>query len=668
MTNVNDNCGTIGHVSLRRTEKAVRRHAKHEKVIAIWNEYLSTFAEYRHNVIEMISTQILNNAASNVGVRHNEASIYARDSFDAKYSVFLVTSQFFLGKDKTVYSRWNKDFFFTKDNYCEIFNRHGYHYPPMRLIDLLYQLLSLTRDEHIFWQYERYKRANNAIDCIFDNPDFFVCYEDNIYLNTGTKKTLLNVHTYQDPVKFNNFLKDGFIFHGKVYRSFDKLQRPSLKQFRSIMSMIRPYATKHNNLEINRNSKQGFLQLIVQYLHQRHGMFTNYSSRSNLIISNEARELWQFVPGYMNASSALDDIPISFIKYLLMLTEGNLANIDQIAKLIARINLEKTYTEKNEKSLQQFISPKLIIAITPNINLLQKLLSEIYFFEQTIVKNMSYLCSDKGVIESTNFKICEGILQVIEKSSDISEKDLKRLSKFIQSIPVKIKDNAVGQIRYTSNSQYLMVVEKFDDLNMYSNFLSNFVEILPLQGRKVEEMINNEELRSGKKKNNTPAYLNITNFPQLSQEAVFWLITVFTIYGLILLWEEDLSASKSSAKMIDNKQIVEAFIEECCTQSELVDCYADELYNAYKQFFSYNYKATSMKRTHLVNMLKLNTQYRYCRLRHSANDNKWGFRGITVNKEKMQKYNLYESNDEQNFSKIKDYLKGINKKIIPLFT
>jgi hypothetical protein len=592
-------------------------------------------------------------------------------TFENTYGIFMEISAFFLGKDKTIYYKRNRDFFFNKDNYQKVFNQSGYYYPSLKLIEVFYKLLALNKEERLFWQYEMYKRANNATYCVFDNPEFFLCYEDNIYFDTGEQKILLNTNNYQEPVNFNNRQKGPCLHRGTLNKPFDKLRQPSIKQFRSIISMIKPYVSSHNELKIRDNSKQVLMQYMIQYLQKKHGMFESISIFSEPVINTGLRynigQNGEYILQFMREISTSNHLPMSFIQYLLMLTDGHLRNIDQLAKFIARTNLTKIVTEKEEKGIKKSVRPKLIVIVTPNLNLMQKLLADIYLSEQTIVQNTSHLCSDKGVADSVKFKLDSGILHIMEKGMGLTDKDMKRLGKLIRSMPVIIKDYVVGRITYISNSQYLLIVEKQEDLNIYTNYLSKLVEVIVLQGNKVEEKIMFEETVKEMKKKKIPLYLNIKDFPVLSSEDSYWVETVFAMYGLTLLCEENKMPLVGIENSLNNKSIVDYFIEECCTQSDQVDCYADELYGAYKQYFNYYYRVEPIKRTQLVNIIKLNNRYRYHRLRHSVSDNKWGFTGLTINKEKMEKYNLSEVNGERKKDKIKDYIRNINQKVIPLF-
>lgn len=552
---------------------------------------------------------------------------------------------FALNDKQEIYFIHNIDFIFTTANYQSIFQKFNCSSPPLEFIDSLYKLLSLRQKTDPHYIYMNYKFQSRSYSCIFDHTECFRLFDGNIlfddssmYKNTGsfiksTLHILLHEKTYMIPIKANNSLAE-------KNTSFQKLNDPTSNQFKAIATILRKRAIKDTAFESR-------YQIIFKHLYQhlKPSSIDLHSSEDNNTAIN--------ILNQYQLSLTPHQMPVNFIEFLLKLTNGSQNAINQLAMLIARINLIKKPQE------DPHILPKLTIILTSNVQVVKEFFVQLYEHMQKNSKSICELSSQTTIENNIFFKLNGGILQVFEHRNPVNPGDLKILKKMVKCVPVHTSDKTVGRITYISNCHHIILVKKPEDILVYKNFFQNSLEVI-----KLNEKVPNKRT---KKPPTFTCQDSSTLSPYLDHYDYQWIQIIFASYGLLLLHEKK-TISEKILPLVDPTSTVTSFLSECCTFEPTADCYAHELYLLYKNYVLKNHGVDSVKKIHLVDILK--GRYEYFRPRHHAKDNCWGFKGIAIKKDKLLEYT--ESSTDSNSgtiqveNEITQYIEKINKKIFPL--
>jgi hypothetical protein len=567
--------------------------------------------------------------------------------FKFKYSIFANPTLFIINKKHDIYCIRNYDLLFNKKNYPDVFHKLGYHCPTPEFIDSLYEVLDFNKIDRVVWKYSCYKFQNNCLNCIFDHDELFrifdgnILFDDNLiapkdsFLVRSTVNTLLYEETYKLPVIINNNL---------LQVSFKELKQPTLDQFKSIADFLRKPRFLETALPQQHN-EQVLLQYIISFLKQNNYLDEFETDKkylnSSIIVDGEVKHILNERKDFL-ASAPPRIVPENFIFQLSKITDGSETTIDQLAMLIARINLGKSLQKSNSNSHINNISDKLTILLTTNINNITTFFNVLYPVGRRNYRSIHELCTRKALIENIIFKYNGGILHIFEHGKSTSPDDLKLLKKFVKSVPVRKTDKAVGRLTYISNCHYILLAKKQEEVLPYKNYFQNSSQIIALNTQQ-------------------------TPLPTLTKYDYKWVHTIFATYGLLLLANENNSVLKKQ-KLLDINSVITAFLKECCIISPEYDCYANELYLLYESYVENNFSIEPVKKLHFVNILKANGDYSYYRPRHHKNDNRWGFKGISIRKEKLEEYMSSNtiSQADQVENKIARYLGKINKRIRPL--
>ena len=662
---------------LANHEKHWRQVNKEQMISASFVQFRNQFQEYQRMCMSYIYPDIANQLGGRNGVTPGYIQQQAEIELFNKYGFLGDLYMFALNKKKEIYYIRNIDFAFDRNNYQSVFNKWGYYYPSIEFFDGLYQALSLRKEEGPYWKYIYYKQTNNCSNCIFDVPQYFSYFEENIFFTDGQTKYLLNEKTYKMPISINNqIIRDAQALQRELI-SISILRQPNLKQFKAIMDLIKPFIKSENSLSILKNCEQMLLQFIINHLQKNHDIVKSIQVNQTYIekLSQQVRIIRNGVP---HAKHILEErqaffvenkkkLPIKFIRYLSTLDSGDLEVLDQFAMTIARINLLKNNNTGTKNEVLEGITPKITIIITPNVKVIKKLFEEIYPNGRRVASDIAELCNKKKLSENILFKLNGGILQIAEHSGRVTEENLKMLKKFIRSIPVSKRDNAVGSIKYISNCHYVLLADKQEDVNAYKNYFQDLAEIIVFKGEKIEELtVLDEEVNLQYQDQGFAENLKSMSFPSLDELDYKWIHTIFATHGLLLLTDERNGNAKRNKSLLDIQKVVKEFIKECCIISDSEDCYADELYVLYKHYFIERYGIEPVKRIRLVNLLRLDGRYIYCRLRHNAKDNRWGFKGLAIKKEKLEEYIKSYDKEQLMAEMLIKHIEKINEKIIPL--
>ncbi len=548
----------------------------------------------------------------------------------------------FVLKNRMIYYVDNIYFAFNKANYKTVFQNYGLVEPPQEFIDCLYQRLLHGRKTSPYWKYIHYKAMNNCPTCIFDALDLFRFFEGNVFFSPkGISWSLLDEKTYKLLVNINNELYP-----------FTKLKQPTLHRFKSIAAWIKESIKDRYNLTIEKNENQVLMQHIVKQLQQQGKAKSVYINMDYInaidvsFITNEevmgTCTLKKQQLFFRNNPAALS---ANLIDYLFALTNGEQKAFDQLAETIARINVLKAPAEcPKTQPPSTAIPPKITVIATSNIKLVTKFFSLIYGNTQKTVVNIPKLCNLRSLPDALQFKLDGGILYCVEGYGQPTEKHLKLVRKLARSIPVTKRDRAVDSLTYISNCHYVLIANNQKQLNIYKGSFRQLADIILLKDND----------------------LSPNGISEFSSGDFHWIRTVFATYGLLLLIHDSLVSEKSIKPIEDTQQIINDFIKECCIISPEADCYADELYAAYTQYFLRKYGVQPIKRTHLIKHLTSTGKYLHCRPRHSAKDNRWGLKGISLRKDGVRQDEVTQDDAQIKKENLLKQINKINEIIFPL--
>ncbi len=646
----------------------VNKNWEQIKVQQAFQKYSDQFQIYIHLCYENYF-KFLDN--SNI-VKDTTVSAYncqrAIEQINFIYSIFSNPNLFALNKDQDIYCIKYIDFSFNRTNYKDIFFKFNYFHPPLEFIDSLYEVVSLRKKNEHYWKYIHYRYQNHCESCIFDRFEFFrtidgnILFDENAFLVENVAmirssiNTLLHENDYKKPVNVNNH------YAAQENSIFSKIKQPTFRQFKAIIDIL-----KNSKIEIEaikKHDEQILLQLILWHLQQNHDLAKLVLTGSHTLepltwLEGKPKHILEERRNFLSINKKP---PINFIRQLSILTDGSVAALNQLAMLLARINLVKNHKKETFSS----VPSKITIILTSNVKMVQKFFDQLYPEGRKNYKSIHDVCNRKNLIEHILFKMAGGILQVCEHGKSVSSEDLKIIKKFVRMMPVHKQDKAVGKLTYISNSHYVVLVKKQEEVMAYKNHFQNLSEVIVLNGEKDgdDTLLDQKGTVCSSQRSSTAQRLIL---PILEEFDYKWVHTIFATHGLLLLAEENVSLSIKQP-LLDLQGVVLSFLTVCCTLEPTVDCYADELYLLYRGYVVKKYGVEPIKKIRFVNILKLDGQYSYLRLRHHAKDNRWGFKGIGIKKEKWEEYvtlNI-ESPKNQKENQIFAYLGKINRTICPL--
>ena len=638
---------------------------KFDIIFIALNSYISLLNQFLEFAFQTLNQNYFNESVHRA---MNQHFLYAElvNVYAQKYDRFFVRNIKYvtISKDKKciVFIK-TPDFSFTRENYPSVFMRYDYPIPPMDFIDALFKLVEVIFEDRSIWTYLQYKERNGAQSCIFDYENCFFRFDDNIFFNTSEEYFLMNKKTYKIPILFcNNFIKN-FLNH-----PLKLMMQPTPLEFKSVFKILKNNVSMKFTHSIN--EYQGLLQLIINHLQQRHRRLSIIPICKEYIDSPSQTISPNGIPHpKADLKEALDKLeyifPENIIKFLQNICGDDTSVIAQMAMLIARINFMKGEGSQDAPSC---LKPKLTLCLTTNPLYIKASFQSLYGDSCFSVKTTNELCNivQKGE-EYINRKFFGAILQVAEKSTPFEQNRIRVLKKMINGKPLKIKDKAVESLRFISNFQYIIFVASQSDATAYKNSLQNMVELVAFNPTNKRDTLMKEVV--------------MESLPELSPADLIWIHTIFATYGLFLLAGENIldkenimEAVKSSSNAkkvkntIDKERNVREFVKKHCDVSPEADCYAEDIYMAYAEYYRNEYGIEPIKRSQFVNILKIDGRFIYKRLRHNRNDNRWGFKGISLKKRREEDSNESPSEEIMSNPKVNlaSHLQDIHNAIYPL--
>lgn len=547
-------------------------------------------------------------------------------------------------------------FNFNQGNYKKVFENYGLIPPSEDFIkSLIIHLKSSKFIGKYVAKYLKYKIHKNIQYIFFDYIDNFRLFDENLVLNENFGESIVCSFD-KKAIEINNI---GFqkikIYTNSEYAIFHDYVKWCHKDY--IKAIRKNINIKSNSLEENSSQNINIFQFnikkaekfiwfldiaeiinkknIAQIEIDREKM--ENKPNSSLKVSFKKKEgdeekcFGNLLPEFVNDDKSLYEFTFS-LKKIGIRTSGDL---NKLAKIIARINSKNKIKSINEK----LFKPKATVIFTKNKNQVIDFFKRAYN-ESAVEKNIVELFKAKGIYENIKFKMNGGLVTIIDNSYKIKEEHITKLRKVILSKLITVKDSVAGQLNFNSDCHYLILIDKQEELRFYKNHINGLVDIMILD----DEV---DSIEDCEKSCSPLDFLHLTH-------------KVLCAYGLLLIARtEKIEKNNTSKIKLSTEDIFADFFKRFCEVGNGFDCYADELYFSYESYFKNIYGVEPEKRKSLVNYLKSN--YDYCRLRHSRNDNKWGFKGFRLKENKVEVLDDFQKQaDEDN--DLLEHLKLINSK------
>ena len=326
--------------------------------------------------------------------------------------------------------------------------------------------------------------------------------------------------------------------------------------------------------------------------------------------------------------------PESFIRVLELITQNDIRLINQLAVLFARISLEKDP------------NPFLNLVYTNIPGAIALFLMK--FFEENIVShyNIQDTKNIKSLSEMISDKVQGGMLNISFKKQMLTEEMVKNYQRVLKGKPIKLKDAVVGNLTFISNFRYIHLVTTQKEIDDYIKKFPKLLNIIEIKNDSADEKL-----------------VELINEIVFSDVDFQWINWIFTAYGLNLLCNPNKKEKKKIT--LTNDAIIKKFLIDCCLVEENKDCYAKDIYSVFCDYFNKRFQDTPMKRVHLVDILK-ELGFKYCRLRKSAKDNLWGFKGVGIDVEKFQLALKVEKVVDEKEKSVEKYLNYMLSEVKPI--
>ena len=556
-------------------------------------------------------------------------------------------------------------FNFNQGNYKEVFENYGLILPSEDFIEsLIINRKSLKNIGKSLAKYLKYKIHKNIQYIFFDYIDNFRLFDENLVLNENFGESIVcsfdkkaieinNNIGFQKIKTYTNSEYSIFHDYAKWYtKEHIKVIRNNIN---SVLNPLEGNTTQNTNIfQFNIKKAEKFIWFldiaeiintknIAQIEIDRETM--ENKPNASLKVSFKKKEgdeekcFDNLLPEFVNDEKSLYEFTFS-LKKIGIRTSGDL---NKLAKIIARINSKNKIKSINEK----LFKPKATVIFTKNKNKVIDFFKRAYN-ESAVEKNIVELFKAKGIYENIKFKMNGGLVTIIDNSYKIKEEHITKLRKVILSKLITVKDSVAGQLNFNSDCHYLILIDKQEELRFYKNHINGLVDIMILD----DEV---DSIEDCEKSCSPLDFLHLTH-------------KVLCAYGLLLIARtEKIEKNNTSKIKLSTEDIFADFFKRFCEVGNGFDCYADELYFSYESYFKNIYGVEPEKRKSLVNYLKSN--YDYCRLRHSRNDNKWGFKGFRLKENKVEVLDNFQNQpyeDEDN--DLLEHLKLINGKFNDLIS
>ena len=500
------------------------------------------------------------------------------------------------------------------------------------LKDILKILKPLKYYDYVY----QYKIKYNINSCFLDKPEVYfkiidnnLCYINNTvsaltdsYVLEIFKNHNLPAPTYNERKKiFSSLMKMALDAHEN--KNTIQYENPYYINYSvKLKSGIRLTGTRAKSLytepidisiEYCKNNKT--------FIHREHLYDPNFIYKRVPITEESINPSASYYPKY-------------FSKVLCTLTNGDITIINNLSEVFACILSEKNICNK-----------LTVFCVSDQQYLLAHLLGIIVGFKVSTM-SLKAICDSKNIKKLINMKLDGTFLNL---SIDSSLPDIEKagiLNKIVNSKPISAKDSFLGKKTFINNMYLVYITNKNANIiKLSNNYNTTFIKL----------NTSSSDLKS--------LLLSFENDPS----EVEWVQTKFVLHGLKRIAERKLKINSKSPQNITSEKItydgLNDFVNLCCEVNPLAECYAEDLYNSYIEFYNKLYGGEALSRVHFVKFLKFSGKYKYYRPHHSAKDNRYAFLGIAIDKSKLNKL-LEGSNwnvfDNTSITEVESYLKSMN--------
>lgn len=519
---------------------------------------------------------------------------------------------------------------FSENNYTYSLRNCNIFVPPVDAIIYLRRLLELRKELGDIWTYTRFKHRNSLNDCIYDHPELFNIFDGNLCINGNGIISLVHEKNYN-----------------KLFTN--QVPRVTIKEFRAIQRLINDFiqtSYKNNILSAIETHKKILMKNILICIQEKYDMakkilterfkYEPQPIQARVLQGGKVFNKSEFEKYREQLQSYTNRVPETVAHAIASMVGGDIENIDKLAKMIAQINIGQNISKN-----------MFVIICNKNMGFFGGFIYELYskneidFFSVEDVKKSIYYIS---AIEKKFLGLLVQLILPAKSIANLSEEYFKSINKMVLSHPIKGETrNGFGKFNFVNEACLVALVKNAKELNRYKMYMGTHMEIIDLGNSEIEYVEGNMIL---------------------SSVDIVWTHVILATYGLTLLFENKKSRKKES---YIKEKIVKDFIDCCCTVSPAVDCYNDELYKAYSDYFTYRFHLEPIKKTELKRLIMLYCDIKPCRPRHGLNENRRGVRGISIDKDKLAKYLSAEKDDKEQKAKIvAEYLHVINDKMVSL--
>lgn len=549
---------------------------------------------------------------------YQQHMIYAPSPF---YYSFFDVRNFVYTKNRLYYINLfnqSKKFYITEDNFSSIFKHLSVNKNST-------VSLWIKKSCTLLWDVHKslseiltpYLKAINEykFKCNYPNPELFINCE-----------------------KYFSIVKKNLVFHNQyVPTSFLFLHDTNISKCFQLMNHPVPPKTLLKKLlrfiKRNAESKELPIDQKLEIICSKYALFIQLRHLNFLIYYKNQNFYQEVLPPtiipqfhFVKCDTSCK-LTSNICDFLYKFTNGNLTTLYNLSVVLSNIFSPISLT------------PKLFIVIAPPkirllfITFIEALLENRIAFFNSLKELLASSISSEESIDLLNLEY-NGIKAIMVSNCKpiTDETKIKMFKKMIQYKSVSYNSSILTKVYFTNTVPIIC----FPKTHTETNFLiNNFPHIVLKfdhtdQSNLLEQLPNSLE-NIGQNSNN----IDTLSF---TEQELSWLRLTLSLYGLKCLADGTLPPSSGKRSVpktvIPHDTIISDFINTCCIVSKQAQnqfTYADELYSAYKEFFTFKYGTLFLKRTQFNNKLKLTGNYLY-RRPHISRDipNKYAFTNILL--------------------------------------
>jgi hypothetical protein len=506
------------------------------------------------------------------------------------------------------------------------------------LISSLKDILKIMKPLAYRDYVNQYKFKNQINNCFLDFPEeYFKIIDNNLcFINKEKKRAIaLTDSIVQVIFKSYNLPISTYFERKKIFYSLEKM---AMEGYENTKPDENPYCINYN-VNIKNNSRVYKGTEIKQLYKATVRISIEYFKDSRTFILGKNSDDPNYI--YKDISISEDSLkpsksyyPTHFSKLLYTLTGGNIKTIDNLSEIFAYILAARNICN----SLTVFYVPE-------KKELLAKLLGILVGYK---VSNMSLkaICDSKNIKNLINLKLMGTFLNISLDSNLPDIENCNILNKILHLKPFSSKDSFLGKKTFINNMHLVYITSKdMNVIKLSNNYSTNIIKL-----------------------NTTSSDLeSLVSAFEMDHDEVEWVQTQFALYGLKRIAEREMKINLKSPQPTTSKAVSSDgftdFIESCCEVNPKSECYAEEIYKSYTEFYNKYYGGEALSRIHFVKLLKFSGKYKYYRPHHSSEDNRYAFLGISIDQQKLntaitQNSAKLRNNDGE--LKVKDYLISMN--------